>query len=236
MTVKPYIKLFLITAVLTFYTACKSYEIPYDSSLDSKTISTGFYVNELPAPYVSYNAGGLVALAKAGLHSGDISKAYIDADLRGIIYEEFTKNGNTISPKIKTFLKSPADKEIVINQVEPAKQTDPKVSEFIFEGVPEKLGKEYIFILKVLDYGMREGSFSVFSRITYVASIINMNTNTKIWQIKADKEVTYPLELGYSSQKDPLKVRSNLRDCVAGIIRDVSAKINSVQKKETYTN
>jgi hypothetical protein len=231
MKIKSYIKFLVLISVLTFYSACKSYEIPYDKNLEGKTITMGFYVCELPAPYVSYNAGALVALAKAGLHSGDISKAYLEADLKEIFYEEFLKNGSTISPKIKISIKTPSEKEMIINQVEAAKQDDPKASEFIFGGVPEKLGKDYIFTIKVIEWGMAEGSFSAFSRISYVASIINMRTNVKIWQMRADKEVTYPLQLGYSTQKDPSKVKSNLHDCVVGIVQDVSANMNSVQKK-----
>jgi hypothetical protein len=233
MTIKSSLKLLLIFSVLTFYTACKSYEITYDKNLEGKTINTGFYVSELPAPNVTYNGGGVAALIKSGLYSEDISKAYSEANLKDIFYEEFLKNGSSISPKIKTSIKNSAEKEIVINQIEASKQKDPKESEFIFEGVPEKLGKDYIFTIKVIDYGMGEGSFSIFSTITYVASIIDMKNNIKIWQMKSEKGSSYPMELAlaYSTQKDPVKVKSSLRDCVAGIIQDVSANINSLQKK-----
>ena len=231
MKYKSLIKLFLLVSVLAFYTACKSYEIPYDRSLEGKTISTGLYISEPPVPDVTYNAGVIIALAKAGLHSGDITKAYVDANIKEIFYEEFLKNGSTISPKINTSIKNPAEKELVTKQVLVSEQNDPKVSEFIFEGVPEKLGKDYIFTIKVLQYGMGEGSFSVFSKITYVASIINIKSNTKIWQMKSDKESSFSIGLGYSTQKDASKVRSNLRDCVGGIIQDVSVNINSLQKK-----
>jgi len=229
MSVKSCIKLLMIVLIFSFYTACKSYEIPYDRNLEGKTISTGLYVCEPPIPDVTYNAGVIIALAKAGLHSGDISKAYVDADIKEIFYEEFFKNGSTISPKINTSMKNPAEKELVAKQIVVTEQSDPKLSEFIFEGVPEKLGKDYIFIIKVLQYGMGEGSFSVYSRITYVASIINIKSNTKIWQMQSDKESSFPIELGYSTQKDVSKVRSNLRDCVAGIIKDVSVNLNNVK-------
>ncbi len=220
----------LLFSVLLLQIACKSYTIPYDQNLNGKIISTGLYVCETGTPSAQFSGPALQLIGKAAIHSSSIIKAYTNAKLRDIFYEELQKNGGSISPKMKIIIQNASEREIIIPEIANIARSEPKKSEFDFQGIPEKIGKDYIFIIKVLDYGFVEGSFSISSKIDYVASIIDMKNNVKVWQEKGSKESRYPFMSGFSEAKDTVKVESNLRDCVIGIIQDISAYINNNTK------
>ena len=107
---------------------------------------------------------------------------------------------------------------------------DPKACEFVFDNIPQQIRKDYLLAIKVVDYGFLEGSFSINSRIEYIASIIDMKNNKKIWQMKNKNESSYPIMSGFSTAKSSSNVRENLRDCVAGVIQQISSDINKSVK------
>ena len=226
---KRYFAIMFFLAAVAFHVSCKSYTIPYDQNFEGNTINAGLYVFKTPSPSIQYSGGAVVMLGKAAIHSGDIEKGYTDADLRSIFYEELQKNGSSISPKVTVRMKNVSEKDIAIMEAESKQKDDPKNCELIFDGVPEKLGKDYLFTIKVLSYGFYEGNFSTSSRIEYVASISDMKNNVKIWQMKSSRESKYPIFSSFSAAKDPVIAGSNLRDCVIGILQDISKDINKVK-------
>lgn len=121
----------LIFVVLTIclsllFSACKSYDIPYDQKLEGKTVSAGLYIFDAPLPSVQFAGSAFVMLAKAAIHSSDIKKAYIEADLREIFYEELQKNGVNVSQRVKISMKNPVEKSIVFEEADKVKRDDPK--------------------------------------------------------------------------------------------------------------
>ena len=229
--VKKFYSIIFSLAVIAFQISCKSYTIPYDQKFEGRTIETGIYVFKMPSPFVQYSGSGLMMLGKGAIHSSAIEKAYMDADLRSIFYDELQKNGRAISPKIAVSMKKTTEKDIEIRNTESTQSNDPKRCDLVFEGIPEKLGKDYLFTIKVLNYGFYEGSYSISSKIEYVASISDMKNNVKIWQMKSYRESKYPIFSSFSVAKDPVSTGSSLRDCVIGVIQDISKDINKIQKK-----
>lgn len=225
----------LIFVVLTIclsllFSACKSYDIPYDQKLEGKTVSAGLYIFDAPLPSVQFAGSAFVMLAKAAIHSSDIKKAYIEADLREIFYEELQKNGVNVSQRVKISMKNPVEKSIVFEEADKVKRDDPKNCELVFDGIPEKLGRDYLFTIKILNYGFSEGSYSISSNIEYVASISDMRNNVKIWQLKSSKTADYPMFSSFGEAKNPASVKVNLRDCVIGILQEISADLNKPAK------
>ncbi len=216
---------------MAFQISCKSYSIPFDQKLEGKTVNAGLYVFKTPSPSIHYSGSGFIILGKMGIHSSAIEKAYIDADLRSIFYEELQKNGSSISPKVAVRMKNVSEKDMVIGEVENTQKKDPRNCDLVFDGVPEKMGKDYLFTINILDYGFCEGSYSVSSKIEYVASISDMKNNVKIWQMRSSRESRYPIFSSFNVAKDPASVGSSLHDCVIGIIQDISIDINNVKKK-----
>ncbi len=225
-----FISVALTICLTVLFSACKSYNIPYDEKLEGKTVSAGPYIFKTPEPSVQFAGSAFVMLAKAAIHSSDIEKAYTEADLREIFYEELQKNGVNVSRKVKISMNNPGEKNIVFQEADKAGSEDPKNCEFVFEGIPEKLGKDYLFTIKVLNFGFSEGSFSISSKIEYVASISDMRNNIKIWQFKSSKTADYPMLSSFGEAKNPASVKVNLRDCVIGILQDISADLNKSSK------
>jgi len=224
------IKLIILISLIAILTSCKSYEIPYDKNISSSQIATGIYVTETPAPSASFTGGALIIIGKIALHEKEIVAAYAETNLRDIFYQELTKNGQNISPKLIASIKTPEEKNMVITEIPGASDKDPKANEFVFEEIPQKIGKDYMLIMKVTDYGFSEGGFSINSKIGYVASITDMRNNTKIWQMRSTNESSYPMMSSFSVAKNPDSVRENLRDCVVGVVQQISKDINKKVK------
>ena len=230
MTFFKNIKFIAVICLIALLSSCKSYDIPYDKNLSSSKIDAGIYVTEAPAPSVNFKGGALIIIGKIALHEKDIKTAYSETDIREIFYQELTKNGSNISPKFVASISTADDKKIILSEMPEISEKDPKACEFVFDDIPHQIGKDYLLVIKVIDYGFLEGSFSVNSRIHYIASIIDMKNNKKVWQMRNKNEASYPILSGFSTAKNSSNVRENLRDCVAGVIQQIAQDINKTVK------
>lgn len=220
---KIILPILLITSLII---SCKSYTVPYDTALNNKTINTGLYVDTLPPVQINFNA-----ILKYPIHGSAIEKAFNESDLRTIIYEEFKKNGEAISPKFKIASKENSDAALIIPKVKNAEKLDPKKCEYDFNTTAPMPGKDYIFTVKVENWGFSEGGFSIQGYVNLVAAIHDVKNSKKVWQMEIGREASFPaLSLGYSDAKNPEVVRKILRDCVIGNIQAISANINGASK------
>lgn len=210
-------KVALFIMISLVVAGCKSYTIPFDPSLAGKKTTTGLYVPDLPPVYINFEG-----LIKYPIHGSAVEKAFMEANLKEIIFEEFKRHGQDLSSKVSVVINESVDKSIQLTPVENAGKLEPKDCEFVFTDIPKQIGKDYLMIIKIHQYGFNEGGFNNYATLTYIASINDMKNNRKVWQLKGKKSASFPLlQIGYAPAKNPEKVRDNLRDCVNGMLRDI---------------